>query len=234
MDDLPDNREPLRALLASLNPEPAVLEFREAADGAEAVTLWEAWQPHLVFMDMRLPVLSGEEATRRIKALMAARPDAVRTVIVALTASALEEERARFLADGCDDFARKPFQAEELFAILANRLGLRFLRGEAPPPARPALAPTALAARLAALPDDWRAELRAAVALGDFGRITAALEALPTQDAGLRQILARWAYDYDLEAFTVLCQWAPDPGAAPGVAPAVGPDGEESRGRGAS
>ena len=204
VDDLPDNRAPLRALLASLNPEPAVLEFREAADGAEAVALWETWQPHLIFMDMRMPVLSGEEATRRIKALMAARPDTVRTVIVALTASAFDEDRARFLADGCDDFARKPFQAEELFAILANRLGLRFLRGEAPPPAPVSLSPAALADRLAALPDDWRADLRAAVALGDFERIAAALERLRDRDPALHEVLARWAYDFDLEAFAGL------------------------------
>lgn len=88
-----------------------------------------------------------------------------------------------------------------------------------------------LAARLALLPDDWRAELRAAVALGDFGRITAALAALRTRDAGLHQVMARWAYDYDLEAFTVLCQWAEalGPGSVPEVDPAVGPDGDGSR-----
>ncbi len=204
VDDLPDNREPLRALLAGLNPRPPVLEFREAVNGREALALWETWQPHLVFMDMRMPVLSGEEATRRIKALMAARPDRVRTVIVALTASAFDEDRARFLADGCDDFARKPFQAEELFAILANRVGLRFLRGEAPPPAPVSLSPAALADRLAALPEAWRADLRSAVALGDFERIAAALERLRDRDPALHEVLARWAYDFDLEAFAGL------------------------------
>lgn len=88
--------------------------------------------------------------------------------------------------------------------------GGRSQAGDVPtaPPAPPAPPDADLAARLAALPDDWRAELRAAVALGDFGRITAALEALPTHDAGLHQVLARWAYDYDLEAFTALCDRA--------------------------
>ena len=211
VDDLPDNRAPLRALLASLNPEPAVLEFREAADGAEAVAQWETWQPHLIFMDMRMPVLSGEEATRRIKALMAARPDTVRTIIVALTASAFDEDRARFLAEGCDDFARKPFQAEELFAILENQLGLRFLRGEAAPPAPAPLSPTALADRLAALPDAWRADLRAAVGLGDFDRINASLERIRDPDPALHEVLARWAYDYDLDAFAALLGREPTP-----------------------
>ncbi len=211
VDDLPDNREPLRALLAALNPHPPVLEFREAANGRQAVALWEQWQPHLIFMDMRMPVLSGEEATRRIKAMMAARPDAVRTVIVALTASAFDEDRARFLAEGCDDFARKPFRAEGLFAILENRVGLRFLRGEGVTPPAPPLSPGAMVARLAALPDAWRAELRSAVALGDFNRISTALDRLRDRDAALHEVLAQWAYDFDLEAFASLLGQEPAP-----------------------
>jgi two-component system sensor histidine kinase/response regulator len=79
-------------------------------------------------MDMRMPVMSGEEATRQIKARMAARPDAARTLDRGLTASAFNGNRDHFLACGCDEFAGKPFRAEELFAILERRAGLRFLR----------------------------------------------------------------------------------------------------------
>ncbi|WP_295434923.1 CHASE domain-containing protein [uncultured Thiodictyon sp.] len=202
VDDQQDNREPLRALLAALNGPRPVLEVREAADGREAVALWESWQPQVVLMDMRMPVLSGEEATRQIKSLMAARPAAVQTVIVALTASAFNEERDRFLACGCDDFACKPFRAEELFAILERRAGLRFVRAGEAPTAAVALSAEALAARLAACPEGWRTELTDAVQLGDFARITVLLDQLPDTDAALRTVLARWAYNFDLEAFS--------------------------------
>ncbi|WP_295583658.1 PocR ligand-binding domain-containing protein, partial [uncultured Lamprocystis sp.] len=50
VDDLADNRAPLRTLLEGLNPQPPVLEFREAADGREAVTIWETWQPQVIFI----------------------------------------------------------------------------------------------------------------------------------------------------------------------------------------
>ena len=202
VDDQQDNREPLRALLNALNPQPPVLEVREAGDGGEAVAVWEAWQPHIIFMDMRMPVLSGEAATRQIKALMAARPQAMRSVVVALTASAFDEDRDRFMVCGCDEFACKPFRAEELFAILERRAGLRFVRAGEASTSAVALSAQALAARLAACPEGWRAELKDAVALGDFGRITALLEQIPDTDAALRTVLAQRAYNFDLEAFS--------------------------------
>ena len=203
VDDLPDNRAPLRALLESLNPRPPVLEFREAADGQEALAAWEVWQPHLIFMDMRMPVLSGDAATRRIKARMAVRPAAVRSVIVALTAGAFDENREQVLASGCDAFTRKPFQAGELISIVERLAGLRFLRTVNPPPPRP-LSPAEVIQRLSATPAGWRDEFEDAVVLGDFGRMEALLERLRGDDAILHKTLARWAYDYDLEALAAL------------------------------
>ncbi len=207
VDDLADNRAPLRALLEAVNPQPPVLAIREAADGQEAIAVWEAWQPHLIFMDMRMPVLSGEEATHRLKTLMAAHPEAVRTVIVALTASAFDEHRDHFLAAGCDDFASKPFVAEELFPILERQLGVRLLRAGTALTSGAPLAAADIAVRLAALPDAWRAELKEAVALGDFGQITALLERVQSTDVGLHEILTGWAYNYDLEAFARALEW---------------------------
>ncbi|WP_172965347.1 PAS domain S-box protein [Candidatus Thiodictyon syntrophicum] len=202
VDDLPDNRAPLRALLEMLNPQPPVLELCEAADGQEAVALWEQWQPQVVFMDMRMPVMSGEEAARQIKARMAARPDAVRSVVVALTASAFNENRDHFLACGCDDFAGKPFRAEELFAILERRAGLRFVCAAAVPTGAVPLTAEELAVRLAGPPEQWRTNLRGAVELADFGRITELVGQLDDHDAVLRRVLEQWAYDYDLESFS--------------------------------
>ena len=202
VDDQQDNRAPLRALLEMLNPEPPVLELREAAEGREAIEVWEKWQPHVVFMDMRMPVVSGEEATREIKSQMAARPDAVQSVVVALTASAYEENRSNFLACGCDDFARKPFLAEELFAILERRAGLRFVRCGGKPAPKELLPPEEVAIRLSFCPEIWLSELKEAVGLGDFEKITDLLEQIGDSNAALRAALAEWAYNYDLEAFS--------------------------------
>ncbi len=78
--------------------------------------MWERWKPHLIWMDMRMPVMDGYEATRRIKAA----PSGQATVIIALTASAFEEDREQIMLEGCDDFVRKPFRKDEIYDMLAK------------------------------------------------------------------------------------------------------------------
>ncbi|MBK1640389.1 hypothetical protein CKO12_00520 [Chromatium okenii] len=204
VDDLADNREPLRALLESLNPQPPVLEFREASNGQEAIDLWEEWQPQVILMDMRMPVLSGEEATRDIKLRMAARPDTVRSVVVALTASAFEDDRQHMLACGCDEFARKPFRAEELFGILERLAALRFIYAEYAPPVPVLLAADVVQERLHHCAGTWRSALKQAVDLGDFEQINALIKTLADRDAALYATLAHWTDQYDLDALLAL------------------------------
>ena len=85
--------------------------------------MWQQWQPHLIWMDMRMPVTNGYEATQQIKSHLKGQA----TVIIALTASTLEEEKAVVLSAGCDDFVRKPFREEVIFDKMAQYLGVRYI-----------------------------------------------------------------------------------------------------------
>ena len=127
VDDKPDNRKLLVALLAPLN-----CELREAENGQAAIEAWETWHPHLIWMDMRMPVLNGYEATKRIKNEEFKMNNSTKPhcTIIAVTASSLEEERAVTLEAGCDDFLRKPFRENEIFALLQTHLSLRFVYEE--------------------------------------------------------------------------------------------------------
>jgi signal transduction histidine kinase/ActR/RegA family two-component response regulator len=118
VDDKWNNRRLLTKLLRPLG-----FSVKEAANGKEALELWESWQPHLIWMDMRMPVMDGYEATKRIKSTLKGQA----TAVIALTASTLEEERAIVLSAGCDDFMYKPFRAADIFDMMYKHLGLRYI-----------------------------------------------------------------------------------------------------------
>ena len=117
-----DDKELNRQLLVKLL-NPLGFELKEAKNGREAVTIWNEWEPHLIWMDMRMPVMDGYEATKEIKSATKGQA----TAIIALTASVLEEERAVVLSAGCDDFMRKPFREEEIFNAMQKHLGVRYV-----------------------------------------------------------------------------------------------------------
>lgn len=157
-EDQPENRLLLRKLL-----EPLGFNLREAVNGKEAVALFEQWRPHLIWMDIRMPVMNGLEATRRIRESDAG----AQTRIVALTAHALEEERREILEAGCDDFIRKPYRDIEIFEALAKHLGVRFLYAEEQEPAAATEEEELDVAQLKKIPQDLIEKLREATVLLD-------------------------------------------------------------------
>ncbi|NJS11776.1 MAG: response regulator [Microcoleus sp. CSU_2_2] len=118
VDDKPLNRQ---LLIKILNP--LGFELKEATNGQEAIEIWESWEPHLIWMDMRMPVMDGYEATQHIKGTLKGQA----TAIIALTASVLEEERAVILSAGCDAFMRKPFREADIFDAMHKYIGVRYI-----------------------------------------------------------------------------------------------------------
>lgn len=96
--------------------------IQEATNGLEGVETCNAWQPDLIFMDIRMPKVDGFEATRRIKA----NTNIKTPVIIATTASAFEDERKKVISAGCDDFIRKPIQETAVFDTIAQHLNVKF------------------------------------------------------------------------------------------------------------
>ncbi|MBD2694685.1 AAA family ATPase [Anabaena catenula] len=121
VDDRPETRELLTQLLESVGFETGI-----ATNGQEAITMWQQWQPHLIWMDMRMPLMDGYTATKKIQAMQQTKSDQ-KTVIIALTASAFEEQRTEILAAGCNDFVRKPFSADVIFEKIAQYLGVQYV-----------------------------------------------------------------------------------------------------------
>src|SRR3569623_1376371 len=95
VDDEPNNRGWLTSLLKM-----GGFDTREAENGEVAIRIWQDWGPRLILMDMRMPVMDGLETTRRIRSL----PRGQETAIIALTASAMEENRRAAMESGVNDF----------------------------------------------------------------------------------------------------------------------------------
>ncbi|MCZ0899559.1 response regulator, partial [Microcoleus sp. HI-ES] len=110
--------------------QPIGFEVREAENGHQGVELWESWQPHLIWLDTRMPVMDGFETVRQNRAKE--KQTQRRTVIIALTASTFEEKKGEIIAAGTDDFVRKPFQEQILFDKMACYWGVRYLYQELP------------------------------------------------------------------------------------------------------
>jgi CheY-like chemotaxis protein len=188
-----------RALLLKLL-KPLGFDVREAVNGQEAVEIWEEWHPHLIWMDMRMPVLDGYEATKHIKSRIENRKPKVETVIIALTASAFEEDRATALASGCDDFVRKPFREIELFDTLAKHLGVRFVYEEAGKQVEKGTERTSPTERLsvtalAAMPSGWLTDMYQATLEGDLSWMATLVEQI--QDANLADTLSELINDFE-------------------------------------
>ncbi len=118
VDDHSDNRLILRQLLEGLG-----FSIREASNGQEAIQVWQEWDPHLIWMDIRMPVLDGFAATEQIKTNLNGR----KTKIIALSASGFEEDRQKAEGIGFDQFVLKPFRESTIFETLQQQLGVEFL-----------------------------------------------------------------------------------------------------------
>lgn len=92
------------------------LDLRFAANGQEALDMAQDWRPDLIFMDISMPVMDGQEATRRIRAL----PGPIaRVPIIAMTAHAMDGDREVIMAAGMTAYLTKPLRKQEIIDAIA-------------------------------------------------------------------------------------------------------------------
>ncbi|MEM9540149.1 MAG: ATP-binding protein [Cyanobacteria bacterium P01_E01_bin.42] len=190
VDDKPINRKLLIKIL-----EPLGFGVQEAGNGKEAIAIWEEWEPHLIWMDMRMPVMDGYEATQYIKGTVKGNA----TAVIALTASVLEEEKAIVLSMGCDDFVRKPFQENILFATMEKHLGIQFIYEEScelpPQESGEALEVN----DLDMMPKQWRDRVRDAAIELDDDTLLDLIQEIPESHASLKTKLTQWIHDFQCD-----------------------------------
>ncbi|MEB3281687.1 MAG: PAS domain S-box protein [Lyngbya sp.] len=163
VDDEAYNRQLLEQILASVG-----FELQTANNGLEAVRKWQSFQPHLIWMDLKMPVLDGYEATRQIRLLetQSQASGSSRTVIIALTASAYNYQKEAALQADCDDFLQKPLQIGVILNKITEHLKVQYLYEEFSRPSQTVCRENDLShiqSELATLSPNWKFRLTEAL-----------------------------------------------------------------------
>lgn len=189
-EDQYENRLLLSRLLIGIG-----LEVKAVENGEECVKLFQDWRPDLIWMDKRMPVMDGLEATRRIRQL----PEGQTVKIVAVSASAFREQQQEMFDAGMDDFLRKPYRLAEIYETMARQLGIKYLyRSES---LEEETVPLILTAEmLSELPTVLRQELKVALESLDSKRIAGALQQVNEIDIKLGRELSRLVADFNYPA----------------------------------
>jgi CheY-like chemotaxis protein len=222
VDDRKTNRDILVKMLQS-----AGFYTLEARNGSEALDMLRRLGADLVLMDVRMPVMDGMEATRRIRA----DEKLSKLKVIAVTASVFRDTRDQIMAAGFDDMLGKPLRSEELFAHIERHLGVRFLEvgeeedadqaaagagGRARPDADPRALPPAEALDLAGRVSD-------AIEIGDFtalGALAGELMAGGGPAAAWGKEVSRLTRDLDFDGLRKVVEDLRSIAAAPGAAQA--------------
>ncbi|MBH8563739.1 PAS domain S-box protein [Nostoc sp. CENA67] len=223
VDDVTDNRIVLVKLLEIIG-----FAVREAGNGQQAIAQCLEWQPHLIFMDMRMPVMDGYEATRKIKARQMERwKDGEETlphpphfsylahscvidaypIIIALTANAFEEQREAMMKAGCDDLINKPFREEEILEKISKYLGVKYIYQEESNQILDARQQTQeqiltsedLLPLLSQMSDEWLAQVYNAAAQCSDDLIFQLIEQIPSENTLLKKYLTDLANNFQFD-----------------------------------
>lgn len=171
------------------------LTVKVAENGKEGVQLFQNWRPHLIWMDRRMPVMDGIEATKAIRNL----PGGKEVKIVAVTASVFIEQRDEFMTAGMDDLVLKPYDSNEIYECLSNHLGVQYIYADAQP-IEPVDTLQLTAERLSVLPQELRGELIAALESLEQEHIRTVIERVPPYDLVLYKTLSQSAENFDYPA----------------------------------
>ncbi|MEZ2224794.1 ATP-binding protein [Microcoleus sp.] len=175
-----------------------------ADNGIEAVKLWRKYKPHLIWMDLRMPVRDGFQAAQQIRAL----PNGSNTKIIALSANAFVKTQELALSNGFDDFVAKPFRETVIFEKMALHLGVRYIYEEESPRKSEQDEPVMQLTpeSLSVLPRESIEKLYKAAACGDEQAVRLLIERIPRSQKQIALALTKLVDNMSLDIISDLTQ----------------------------
>jgi PAS domain S-box-containing protein len=174
----------------------AGFETQEAVNGEDAIARFEQWNPDLILMDIRMPVMNGYEATRWIKATEKGK----HVPIVMLSASQLEVDEEIIAGLDIQGFIQKPFRENELFDTISKVLGISYIYQEdaGNDSASGSLnSPEVIAIELAKLPEKLIERMKEAIGKADFYLLIELITQFEPEHPELAKHLLVYANNFD-------------------------------------
>ncbi|MGB3691686.1 MAG: ATP-binding protein [Spirulinaceae cyanobacterium] len=199
-DDKEENRNLLVQLLQTVG-----FQTRIATNGSEAIAQWQTWKPDLIWMDMRMPIVDGYEATKKIK--LQATSSGQKAKIIALTAAVFAEQQEKIFKAGCDDIVCKPFREQIIFEKIAQHIGVKYIyEGESQGSLKEAKPTTLNYENLKVMPQKWQERLHQAAVEVDGEAITQLIKQIPSHRESLATGLAQLNRSYDFDGIIELLE----------------------------
>jgi signal transduction histidine kinase/CheY-like chemotaxis protein len=198
VDDSAANRQVVAQLLTNVG-----FVVNEAEDGQQAFEQWEAWQPHLILMDIRMPLMNGLEVIQAIRTAEKDRTNedlSVHPVKIIVLTAALEHRPS---AAGWDDWMLKPINLSKLLDAIAQQLPVYYdvmPIVESSYQGSPAIAP----ADLAIMPDEWAHQLQTYALRCDDTQISELIAQIPDEHLELKRSLQFYNQQFQLETILQL------------------------------
>ncbi|HBW58626.1 MAG TPA: histidine kinase, partial [Oscillatoriales bacterium UBA8482] len=196
-----DSRLLLNELLSNMG-----FKIENAENGQQAIDSWKNWQPDLILMDVRMPVIDGLTATKLIKGT----PLGQKTKIIILTASVPEEDQEQILACGCDDFVTKPLEVDNLLEKISHYLGVQYTYQENETQPEKSSSNSSLSSQeslsslLTTMSPQWQGELYYAAAQGSDEKIADLIAQIPPENQELISILNRLNINFEFQTILEL------------------------------
>lgn len=197
VEDRRENRQLLVELLTTIG-----FAVKEAVNGQQGVEIWQKWLPHLIFMDLQMPVMDGLSATKLIKST----PQGQKTIIIAFTANAFKEQEQQIRLLGCDDFISKPLVESILWEKIAQHLQVEYayqeLSEELPQSQLETFDLTA--GEFKVMSPEWITQLHYLASAADAKQLGQLIEQIPPQHIKLARNLQKLIDNFDFEQIVAL------------------------------
>ena len=199
VDDVKTNRELLEHMLTQIG-----VQVETAENGAEGLKQVGREMPDIVFLDIRMPVMNGPEMLKRMRR----EHGEAAAEVVAVTASVFDHQRQEYLDMGFAAFLSKPLESDQIYACLAELLGVKFDFAETESSDVSAAAERDWTE--VALPPDVYADLAAAVSSHSITGLRKGLDRLKENAPDLAAHLGELASQFDMTGIkTVLDEIIP-------------------------